>query len=356
MPISISAIHAAERYDNSRRKERRREQTRGRKQGNERIYQDTHRRTRTSRHVAQDAELGLARLFDVAIHEPADHGVEQHDKGHAQGRDEEPELASVRLLGAHEGAEVADQVEHRQGRETQGRVELDAGQALEGVDHDLVRRLARVDAGNAQHGGHLADGDADGSTGHEGRDSDERDELDDEAASDEADEEDDAAADDGEGTSNLLGRDVGMLILHLDDDVADDGRHDGDGLDEGDRSGLDVSAIASLPCDVTYADGDVLRCRKCPVEQEANEGRVQAVLRGELRQERVGHALGNDDEANGDTYDRRQPARHRLVPVPLVTAVVVVVVIVVVIVTALGKTPAWPHSPATRSPKSHCRL
>jgi hypothetical protein len=60
---------------------------------------------------------------------------------------------------------------------------------------------------------------------------DERDELDDEAEARDADREDKRAAEDGERAGNLRFRHARLEGRDLGDDVADDGRQDGDGAD-----------------------------------------------------------------------------------------------------------------------------
>jgi len=51
----------------------------------------------------------------------------------------------------------------------------------------------------------------------------------------------------------------------------------------------------------TYTNGDILGCCKRPIENKADERCVQPVLRGELGEQRIRHALGHDDETDGDT-------------------------------------------------------
>jgi hypothetical protein len=52
----------------------------------------------------------------------------------------------------------------------------------------------------------------------------------------------------------------------------------------------------------TYANGDILGGSKEPVDENAHEGRVKAVLDWQVRETRVGHSLGDDDGANGDAF------------------------------------------------------
>jgi hypothetical protein len=50
----------------------------------------------------------------------------------------------------------------------------------------------------------------------------------------------------------------------------------------------------------TYTDGDILGRGEGPVECEADEGGVKTKLRSQLGEERIGHALRHDDEADRD--------------------------------------------------------
>ena len=114
----------------------------------------------TSGHIEQDLEKRLRAA--VHVDHGADHGVEEDDKRGAQGRDEEPHLLLVRVAVAHVRAEHADRIEAKEARQAHGRVELCVGEALEGVDDDEVRFLARVDTLDAHQVGDLARCDADG--------------------------------------------------------------------------------------------------------------------------------------------------------------------------------------------------
>jgi hypothetical protein len=192
---------------------------------------------------------------------------------------EEPHLLPARLLVCHEIAEGADAIEHEQRAQAHGCVEFRPREALERVDDDEVCRPARVDACDAHHAGDLAGADADCCARHERRDGDQGDQLDDAAESDEADEEQDGAGDDCQSSGDVGGLEFRMRFLHFDDDVADDGRHDGHG-----------------------ADGDVLGCGEGPVQNETDKTRVEAVLWRQLRQQCVGHTLGDDDKPNRDTW------------------------------------------------------
>jgi hypothetical protein len=69
-----------------------------------------------------------------------------------------------------------------------------------------------------------------------------------------------------------------VRLLNLDDDIADNGGHDCHG-----------------------SDSNVFRSSKCPVQDETNKAGVKAVLSRQLREEGVGHALGNYNEADCDT-------------------------------------------------------
>ncbi|KAK1243482.1 hypothetical protein MKX07_004110 [Trichoderma sp. CBMAI-0711] len=118
----------------------------------------------------------------------------------------------------------------QQRRQAQGRVNRRRRQALERVDDDLVRRVARVDALDAHQLGHLTGGDVDGRARHEGADGRQRDELDDPAQAGEAQEADDGAGDDGQGRGDDMAGDIGEAIGRPEHDVAGDLRHDGNRL------------------------------------------------------------------------------------------------------------------------------
>jgi hypothetical protein len=51
-----------------------------------------------------------------------------------------------------------------------------------------------------------------------------------------------------------------------------------------------------------YADGDVLGGSEEPIDQNAHEGGVEAVLRREVGEGGIGHTLRDDDGANGDAW------------------------------------------------------
>lgn len=53
----------------------------------------------------------------------------------------------------------------------------------------------------------------------------------------------------------------------------------------------------------TYTNHDVLGCAEQPVQSGADEASVQAIFGGKGGQQRVGHGLRYDDEADRDTGD-----------------------------------------------------
>ena len=82
-----------------------------------------------------------------------------------------------------------------------------------------------------------------------------------------------------------------MCGLHLEYNISCDGRHD---------------------CHRT--NGDILRCSEEPVYEYSHEGRVQTELRWEFSQLCVGHTLGHDDCANGNTGNHITEKPLRIVP------------------------------------------
>ena len=141
--------------------------------------------------MAQDRKLGVVGVVDATVGEPANHGVQKNDEYHAEGRDEEPSLALVGEPLRHDAAEGPDNVEHDEGCQAHGGVQLRVSEIFKRVDDDEVRRAAGVYALYAHHGGDLAGGDTDSGAGHEGGDGNEGDELDNEAETSEADKQQD---------------------------------------------------------------------------------------------------------------------------------------------------------------------
>ena len=166
----------------------------------------------------------------MAVDQPADHGVQQQHEDCAQGADEEEGLAAVGKLIAEEGADIADEVQEKQRRQTHGGVLLRASQVLQNVDKYLVGSLARREASDAHQRRHLADGNVQSRASHEGRDCRQRDEVDDPATPNQADEEDDGPSDNGERRGDDVSRDLGVGLLELDEEVPNECGHDSDGL------------------------------------------------------------------------------------------------------------------------------
>lgn len=54
---------------------------------------------------------------------------------------------------------------------------------------------------------------------------------------------------------------------------------------------------------ITYANGDILRSREKPVDQDAHEGRVKTKLNWQFGELGICHALRHDDSPDGDTCD-----------------------------------------------------
>lgn len=92
----------------------------------------------TFRNRPENLELSLLVVLDMSVDEPADHGIEQDDKGHSQGRDEEPHLASIGLSLGHIVAEEANDIENNESTQAHGCIKSGMAQILEDIDEDLV--------------------------------------------------------------------------------------------------------------------------------------------------------------------------------------------------------------------------
>jgi hypothetical protein len=79
-----------------------------------------------------------------------------------------------------------------------------------------------------------------------------------------------------------------VVLLNFDDNVTNDCRHDSYG-----------------------SDGDILGGCECPVKDETNETGVETVFSRQLCEESISHALGNNDESDGNTCDdvSKQPCQ-----------------------------------------------
>lgn len=174
----------------------------------------------------------LALVSDGQVDAGTDARVQQDDKSSAQRRNEEEQLGAMGLLLGEVGADAADEVQHDERAEANGRIEVGVGKPLECVDDDLVRRLAGLDVGNSHELGDLANGDVDGGARHEGADGGQGDEFDEPAESRQTEEDDDGAGDDGERRSDNMALDLGELVLGLENDVTRYLGHDGHGLGE----------------------------------------------------------------------------------------------------------------------------
>lgn len=177
-----------------------------------------------------DADHGIVPAVDVDA--SADSSVQQDDEGGSQGGDEEVQLGALRLALGEGRADGADAVEHDQGGQAEGSVDLGGAEVLEGVDDDLVRGSTCVDALDSHELGNLAGGDGDAGASHEGADGGERDELDDPSNAGETDERDNGTDDDGESRSNNMALNVRDRLGRGQNDVTCDLRHDGDGLQD----------------------------------------------------------------------------------------------------------------------------
>ena len=184
---------------------------------------------------------------------------------------------------------------------------------LEDIDGDLVRGFAIRESDDTHQTGHLSDGDVDGRSGHEGGDGGQGDELDDPSAANQADEEDDGTSQDGEGRGDLIARNVGFLLLRLEDNITEDGGCHGHRLwTENAKAGQPGRVTASSspssfffsPPGITYPDGDIFGGSEEPIDQDTHKGRIKAVFRGELGEGGVGHGLWDDDGTDGDTSGR----------------------------------------------------
>ena len=159
----------------------------------------------------------------MTVHQPTDHGVQENDESGPKGSDEEEGLAATRQASGSKGTCVSNDVEHGQGRQAHGGIDLGATKMLEGVDGDLIRSLAIGEADDTHQTGQLSDGDVDGRSGHEGGNGGQGDELDDPPAANQTNEDDDGTSQDGDGRGHLIARNLGFFLLRLEHNIADDG-------------------------------------------------------------------------------------------------------------------------------------
>ena len=164
---------------------------------------------KAARHGAQDGKLGFR--APVAVHEPGHKGVEQDDKDGAQGVEKEEGALTGGEAFAQSVAREANSIEQEEGGETHGSIEIGSAEMLEGmtgqpntmtlavrIDYkergrkeknghdDQIGGVASAEASDAHHGRHLAGGNVDGRSRHEGGDGDGGNEFNDETQSQDA--------------------------------------------------------------------------------------------------------------------------------------------------------------------------
>lgn len=192
----------------------------------------------------------------------------------------EPKLFLLWLLLRHKVAKDANSVEEEQGTQAHGRIELCPWQGFQGVDDDSVGRSTVVDTRDTHQGRNLTHTNTDGCTGHERGNCNEGNEFDDSTKSGKANEKQNRSSDDGKRSCNVNGLKLGLGLLNLDDNVADNSAHDSYG-----------------------SDGYILGGCESPVQDETNEAGVEAILSWQLCKQSVCHTLRNDDEADSHTSD-----------------------------------------------------
>lgn len=193
---------------------------------------------------------------------------------------EEPHLLPVRLLLRHKVAERANDVEHCKGTQAHSSIQLRPRKSLEGVDYDEVGWTTGGDIGDAHESRDLTRTNTDGGTGHKRGNGHQRNQLDNATETSETDEEQHSTSNDRQSSGNIGGSHLRVLLAHLDHDVSDNRRHDSH-----------------------CANGDVLGCCECPIENETDEAGVETILSWQLRQQSVSHSLRNDHEADSDAWN-----------------------------------------------------
>jgi len=93
---------------------------------------------------------------------------------------------------------------------------------------------------------------------------------------------------------------------------------------------LHVRSVLATKTGLAYPNRDIFRRSKEPVDHHTHKRSVEAVFHRKLSKDRIGHSLGDNHGANGDTWEGGQYISEQLFHSS--------------------------NAPATRSPISHCTL
>ncbi len=184
----------------------------------------------TSRHNAQDCENVVLGLAMMSVDQPTDHGVKQDDKSGPKCGDEEECLSSIGHPSCCEIASTPYEVQHSQSRQPHRGIDLSMLKILQSINDDFVSGSPIVDVGDAHQCGYLTDCNIQGRTSHISGNSSQRDEVNDPAAANESDEADDGSSNDRKRRCYNMTWVLGIALVYCKNDVACDGRHDGDRL------------------------------------------------------------------------------------------------------------------------------
>lgn len=131
---------------------------------------------------------------------------------------------------SHVGAPRSNEVKEKKGSESHSSVDLSTRQMLERTDDDFIGSTSGVEATEPEQRWYLARSNAKGGPSHESRDGREWNEVNDPAASDQTNKGNDTASNNTNGRRHNLWGNIGMFNLCLVDDMANQGRDNGNRL------------------------------------------------------------------------------------------------------------------------------
>lgn len=166
----------------------------------------------------------------VSVNQEADEGVEKDDEDCAQRRSKEVDLRLRRMTLGHVGAPRANKVKEEKGSESHSSVDLGTWQMLERANNDFIGSTSGVEATEPEQGWYLAGSNAKSGPSHESGYGGEWNEVNDPAAPDQTNKGNDTTSDNTNGGRNDLWGNIGMFNLCLVDDMANQGRDNGNRL------------------------------------------------------------------------------------------------------------------------------
>lgn len=166
----------------------------------------------------------------ISVDQEADECVEKNDEDCAQRRSKEIDFSLSRMTLGHEATSPSDKVKEEKGCESHGSVNLSSRQMFERADDDFICSSSGIEATETEHRWYLARGNAKSRSSHKRRNGREWNEVNDPAASDQTNESDDTSSNNTDGRSNNLWCNLRMLHPCLVDDMANQGRNNGNGL------------------------------------------------------------------------------------------------------------------------------